>query len=219
MLDVIRPLKKGNHKVLLTEGFRKDITWWLEFLPVFNSRGIRPPQQQTVPLVTDACNQGGGMICPFDWAYVNWKLDMPSMSTSHINVKETMAVILSIYRWAPLLRGRHVVVYTDNMTTRAAVNKGISKDPRIMSHLLKIFWLRNLFNFTIKAVHIKGALNIYADSASRLHSRGHFLHWLSVCLGHVPSCTSAIWHNMCMHMSYKSLCHLFLQHQTLFSSS
>ena len=121
VLNIIKPLKKDNHKVLLTDGFRKDITWWLECLPAFNSRGIRPqqqqtvplvrgirppqqqtvplvrgirppqqqtvplvrgirpPQQQTVPLVTDACNQGGGMICPFDWAYVNWKRDMPSM--------------------------------------------------------------------------------------------------------------------------------------------
>ena len=137
---------------------------------------------------------------------------MPGIARSHINVKETMAVILAIYHWAPSWQGRHVIIYTDNITTRAAINKGISKDPLVMSHLRNVFWLGNLFNFTMSSTQIAGSLNIYAHSASRLHNKGHFLHWISVILGYVPQSARTIWLNLCRHISYHSWCQLFLQH-------
>ena len=89
-------------------------------------------------MYTDTRDQGGGMITSEDWGYVNWRIDMPSIARSHINVKETMAVILAIYRWAPSWQGRYVIIYADNITTRAAINKGISKDPLVMSHLRNV---------------------------------------------------------------------------------
>ena len=127
---------------------------------------------------------------------------MPSIARSHINVKETMAVILAIYRWAPPWQGRHIIIYTDNITTCAAINKGISKDPLVMSYLCNVFWLGNIFNFTMSSTHIAGSLNIYADSASRLHNKGHFLHWISVILVMFPS------QHALFGLTYVDICHI-----------
>ena len=212
MLDLIRLLRKAHHKVQLNNAFRQDISWWLTFLTVFNSRGIRAQRREPSAVYTYACNQGAGIITDNNWSYINWKLDMPSVSSTHINVKETMAVILAIYRYAPTWRGQHVVVYTDNITTRAAINKGISKDPLVMMYLRTVFWLRNIFNFTITGVFIPGSINILADSVSRLHNKGHFLHWMSTVFGYVPL-ESTIWSYLRFHMSYPALCYLYLQQQ------
>ena len=214
VLDLIRPLRKAHHKVQLNNAFKQDISWWLTFLTVFNSRGIRSQRCEPSSVYTDACNQGAGIITDNNWSYINWKLDMPSVSRqhTHINVKETMAVILAIYRYAPTWRGQHVVVYTDNITTRAAINKGISKDPLVMMYLRTVFWLRNIVNFTITSVFIPGSINILADSVSRLHNKGHFLHWMSIVFGYVPL-ESTIWSYLRFHMSYPALCYLYLQQQ------
>jgi len=74
---------------------REVITFWIELLQTFNSRKVRPPWRPPVIMYTDACDQGGGMITNEERGYVNWRIDMPSIARSHINVKETMAVILA----------------------------------------------------------------------------------------------------------------------------
>ena len=155
------------------------------------------------------------MITNEDWGYGNWRIDMPSVARSNINVTETMAVTLAIYGWAPSWQGCHVTIYTDNVTTRAAINKGISKDTLVMSHLHNVFWLCNTFNFTMSSTHIPGSLNIYTDSASRLHNKGHFLHWISVVLGYVPQSALTVWFNLCRHMQCHSWYHLFLKYRNL----
>ena len=124
------------------------------------------------------------MITNDHWGYVNWRIDMPNVPRSYVNVKKNpMTIILAIYRWAPSWQGRHVITYTDNTTIRAAIKKGIRKDPLVMPHLSNVFWLCNMINFTMSSTHIVGSLNIYADSASRLHNKGHILHWIAVICG------------------------------------
>jgi len=46
VLDLLRPLKKADHKIHLTNAFRGDITFWLELLQAFNSREIRRHDNQ-----------------------------------------------------------------------------------------------------------------------------------------------------------------------------
>ncbi|KAK2149183.1 hypothetical protein LSH36_463g04022 [Paralvinella palmiformis] len=67
VLDLLRPLKKADHKIHLTDAFRDDITFWLELLQTLNSSEIRPPWRAPVIMNTDACDQGGGMITNDGW--------------------------------------------------------------------------------------------------------------------------------------------------------
>jgi hypothetical protein len=49
-------------------------------------------------LQTDACLQGG----EGGFLYVNWGIDLPQFQNYHINIKETMAIVLSVIRWGHL---------------------------------------------------------------------------------------------------------------------
>jgi len=200
VLDLLRPLQKPQHKAKLSAEFYADIQWWLSCLDIFNTKPIINNFSRTIPIYTDACTQGGGILAPFDWYYIDWQLDTPKLAAEHINIKETMAVVVAILRWAPMLQNSCVTIYTDNTTTRAHINKGACCNPQLMVHLRELFWLSTLYNFEITCVHIPGSENIYADSISRLRQPGHFLHWYSVFTGgaalELPYCYSYYQHHM-----------------------
>jgi len=139
---------------------------------------------------------------------MDWELDTPRLVSQHINVKETMAVVAAIHRWAPVLQNSRVVVYTDNTTTRAHINKGACRNPQLMVHLRQLFWLSVLYNLEIVCIHIPGVDNRYADSISRLREAGHFLHWYSVFTGGMAFNTTTCFHLYQHHMSPQACKHL-----------
>ncbi len=183
VLNLIRPLRNAKDKVRLSESFRQDIIWWKENLGLCNGRALTFSFAQTVEVCTDACDNGGGMVKSDDWAYLKWQSDVPSLRREHINVKETMTIIYAVYRWVHQWSGCRVVVYTDNVAARAAINKGVSRNESIMQHLRIVFTLSTMLNFRLECRHIPGSVNIHADAVSRLHSHGHLLYWFSVMSG------------------------------------
>lgn len=58
------------------------------------------------------------------------------------------------------------------MTTVAAINRGTSRNPFLMSCLRVMFWLSACFNFYITAKFISGVSNTVADDISRAHESG-----------------------------------------------
>jgi hypothetical protein len=153
ILDTIRLLKETTHKVKLSSDFHIDIKWWLTYLPIFNSTGFNKPSRQHHIITTDSCSlAGGATLDKTDWFYLDWIIDHPAMKDQHINVKEAMMAFAAIYRWAPMLQNSSVTLYTDNIYTRAAINKGACSNPIAMFHLRCIFWLSNLFDFDLKCV-------------------------------------------------------------------
>ena len=63
------------------------------------------------------------------------------------------------------------------------VNKGTTHSKLGMAVVREIFWWPTLFNFTIRAVHIPGKLNIIADHISRLHKASSLVvlqHYLDI---------------------------------------
>lgn len=213
VLDLLRSVRRPQHKIRLGDEFKKDIHWWLTLLKISNSTPIQQRDKPIVEIVTDASQSGAGMISRTDWAYVDWKNDLPHMQSKHINVKETIAIIAAAYRWAPTWTNKHVIVYTDNMTARAAINKGRCTDKETMQHIRNLFWLSHFLNFSIHCVHIKGTDNVQADSVSRLRQKGHVLYWLSKLAN--GQCYDG--HDVCMwflgHMSVTTCAILFSQLQ------
>ncbi len=79
----------------------------------------------------------------------------------HINCLELLAVYLALGRLKGPLRGKHVLVRTDNTATVAYINHQGGLRSRRMSQLARhlLLWLR--------AIHIPGVLNRVADELSR----------------------------------------------------
>ena len=211
ILQLLRPLRRTSHKALLDSEFQNDIDWWLSYIDFFNCTHIIPVSSPPVPIFTDACQEGAGLCCPFDWAYINWRIDVPQFEAKHINVKESAAAIAAIHRWAPLLRGQRVTIYTDNITTRAAISKGRTRDPSVMDGLRSMFWTAEQYNITIECKYIAGKFNIYADAISRITQRGHLLFWLSVLAGGREYSLRDVAFWSLHHCSPYTACYLFNQ--------
>ena len=217
--DIMRPLKHSKHKVRLNPEFYADMEFWLQHLHHFNCRSFAYDSRMDISLVTDACTVGGGAtLGDFQWCYWNWQYDFPHLCESHINILETMCAVLSIYRWAPLLHHRKVILYTDNTTTKSVFSKGRCNNQYIMAHMRILFWLSNYYEFDIECHYLPGKFNVYSDSISRLHSPGHFLFWYS-CITHgAPFSPWNFAYHAASHMSNASL-HGFLSQVPMLAPS
>ena len=137
--------------------------------------------RHSIVISTDASNRGAGILLEnVDWAYVDWEIDTPQVYREHINIKESLAAIIAILRWAPLLQNRNVIILTDNVFTKSVLTRNVCRSHSLMPFLRQIFWLQNLYDFDITCHHIPGALNVYSDTLSRLRQRGHFMYWCSL---------------------------------------
>ena len=179
VLDLLRSVRRPHHKVLLHQEVKNDIQWFINILHQSNSAPIRKKFCEKTVVYTDASQKGAGIVCNEDWCYIEWETDLPHINAKHINIKETFAIIAAAYRWAPEWKDRSVVVYTDNMTARAAINKGRSTDDELSIHIRILYSMAHFYNFTIRCEHIKGSSNVLADSVSRLSERGHLMFWFS----------------------------------------
>ena len=184
LITLANSVKRPHHRIYLNLSARADLLWWTSLLPAHNCKTLFPsaiPQLPT-PVLTDASTSGGGCVWDTDWMYVNWALDHPALYPLHINYKETFAIVLAVWRWAPLWSGYRVVVKSDSQVAAALLNKGSSRCPVIMAWIRSLFWLKEYFSFSLFVEHIPGSINTLADSISRLDDVRHwpaFQAWLS----------------------------------------
>ena len=177
-------------------------------MPFFNGKFMFHRAVGWKNVYVDASMPGGGMLCDTEWMYVHWASDLPLVEEEHINVKESLIILLAVRRWSPTWVNCSVIVQGDNITARAALNKGKSHSCLAMR---EIFWLSSLFNFRIRGVHISGHLNVGADAISRLHQPGA-LSRLEACLGVASDLLMLIWPFVLMgHMSTKAFVFVFPQ--------
>ena len=168
---LISSLKSPTHKCRLGD-LQADLTWWHYWLNNGeNWRHIWPPTT-ALDVFTDACTDAGGAFCCGNLLYAHWANDVPRLTPHHINTKELAAVVMAAQAWSHVWANHHVVVFTDNRVTEAAVNNGTARNSTCL-HFLKHLAARALqFNFNISAVYIPGVDNTIADTISRLHEPG-----------------------------------------------
>lgn len=172
--DAIARLRLPWHRTRITNSIRDDIAWWTRYLTLFNGWLPMMDPRPLAPIYTDACKEAAGAVWGNSFVHVPWT-DWAGCAALHINFKETIAVEIALNEWAPLLRDHKVRVHCDNVAAVGILNKGTSRNPRVMASLRNIFWLSATFNFKLEAVHISGSKNILADTASRLHERNILL--------------------------------------------
>ena len=211
ILDLMRPLRNNRHKVRMSTSMREDLLWWNKFLSIFNGVRVIKLNSIVYSAAVDACTTGGGMSFERDWLYVNWAKDYPSLCDSHINVKEAASVLLALKRWGPQWSNSKVVIWSDNKTAVACINKGTSRSREIMSIIREIFWYRELYNITLCCNYLPGVWNVLADSISRLNEVG-MLSSLNNSLAFKVPLFNCVWPlYFALHMSYKSFLYLVPQ--------
>ena len=171
IIDLLKRLKRNHHRVSLNKDFRKDISWWINFIAVYNGVSIICDVPWSAPdcvFATDACLTGCGGVCGrsvFHAPFPDWVLQQ----FTAIHQLEFLAFLVAVRLWGALWAGLRVQVYCDNAAVVTVINSGKTSDS-LMGTILRNTWLQvSAQEFEIRAVHLPGVTNRLADYLSRWH--------------------------------------------------
>ncbi|GIQ89877.1 DNA N-6-adenine-methyltransferase, partial [Kipferlia bialata] len=100
----------------------------------------------------------------------SWRFSEPfpdSHQGAHINVLETLAIYRAFRHWRQRLRGRTVLVRSDNACAVHTLNRGGSASPRVHQVVEDVWQLAATLGCQFVCRHVAGQLNVTADVASR----------------------------------------------------
>ena len=206
IIDLLSGLKDGNPRIRLTEEFRLDVEWWLNFAQVFNGvECIIPVNDGSGPtFATDSSLKGYGIVSSDDWqaGYFNneeFPTDIGRCDPYHghwlnvvvpannINFLELVPIWLALIRFNYDWRNCHVLCMSDNTQVVSMIKAGHSINTDCMILLRRIFWICVTNNIHLTAVHISGHSNIIPDMLSRVSCNGSLSHVMAYpicCSGH-----------------------------------
>ena len=155
--------KRGSHRVQVTPACLQTLTPWSDL--AFLRAGVPLEQISRHAVVyTDASTTGWGAT--YNGHAVSGVWTGPQLQW-HINCLELLAVHLALNRLKGLLRGKHVLIQTDNTATVAYINRQGGLRSRRMSQLARhlLLWSQKFLR-SLRAVHIPGLLSRTADELS-----------------------------------------------------
>ena len=175
LIDLVIGVKKQWLHIRLSKGAKCDLKMWLVFLQDFNGCAIIPEQfwrdECDLQLFTDASGSVGyGGYFKGMWFQGKWPWGDNDTKKS-IAWLEFFPVVVSVALWGDSLKGKRILVRSDNEAVVAIINKQTSRCPDIM-RLVRFFVLQCLkLCLCISARHIPGKINDIADSLSRFQMR------------------------------------------------
>ena len=166
LLNGLRSLKRSEF-FYLNDEIKSDLQWWLVFLPQYNGVSLIPPSVYCAEtIVTDACLFGAGGVFGYECFHTTFPYHIIEDTDYHINVKEILAIIVSLPLWASQLKGHHLLIQSDNETSVQIINSRHSRSP-LLQQCLQILWLICVtHDLDLQAEHLPGFLNSYVDLLS-----------------------------------------------------
>lgn len=172
----------GRQAVLrrIPSAARKDLKWWRDLLPHHNGILIIRPSRYHWRLWTDAAGKKGigGFILPGEGPHLPSFNEVTeffsarvlfSQRNEHINVKEMIAVLVALEKWAPQLAGSHLHVFCDNTAVVSGLRRRTSRG-RLMDILRKALLVAARYDIEIDPKWIPSAENCLADALSRFET-------------------------------------------------
>jgi hypothetical protein len=185
-MNAAQKMGAGAH-VLLSPGAVEDLTWWSEAMDGWNGRPVSVPQP-VAEISTDASHIGCGVN--FRWintppgieqpevppiAMYNWAPDVASQSS---NFRELMGIYYALASYAPLIKGKSLLLLSDNVTSVAQVNKFGSCHPKLAELARAIHQIAQENGIALKATHVPGVTletsSISPDALSREREEGNW---------------------------------------------
>ena len=123
------------------------------------------PPPPSLTLTTDASRLGWGAVLPPHHTSGPWP---PQVAHLHINSLELLAVLFGLQSLEHLVKGRSVLVQSDNMTVVAYINhQGGTHSPSLCRLALELWEWCLPRQVHLSAIHIPGEENFLADFLSR----------------------------------------------------
>lgn len=174
ILEKLRESQERNVQLVLDNEFKKDLLWWEKFIERYNGISMINTEKWGAPdqiIATDACLEGLGGVSLSLGEY--WHTGIPAMykdTSVHINSLEMLAVMLALKLWGRTCTGKRILINCDNSATVHVINSGKSRDKLMLACMREIVFITALYQFEIRAIHIKGVDNRLPDCLSRWNS-------------------------------------------------
>jgi hypothetical protein len=153
-----------DHKILVRRTLLPHLLWWRNSDNISQGMLLNPPKAQCT-VTTDASLDGWGGHMEDLNVQGQWSLQESSL---HINLLELKAVFLSLKAFIHILKGKVVLVMTDNTTVMSYINKsGGTRAPQLCILAFQmLLWCKEQ-GIVLSASHIPGVENVLADKLSR----------------------------------------------------
>ena len=155
MLEKLRGIE-GNIKIEITEEMKKDMEWWISYLPQYNGISIIwlcDKWEQGRVLATDASLTGAGGTCCNEYFHHKFT-DVTLEQTNHIAQLEILAIVIALKLWRRFITKKLVQIESDNESTVWAVNLGKSRDKYMLKCIREIAWVTANCQCMVKLVHV-----------------------------------------------------------------
>ena len=163
MLDLLRSLHKLSKKSL-TVDFKRDLNWFLEFIPKFNGKAFISHHPISEEIELDASLQGLGARWVSQVYSIPIVLGYDNLSKVHL---EMLNILVAIRVWGPLWNGKAISIACDNQAMVMVLNSGKTRDLTLAAIAQNNFTAAAHFDIFLKIVHIMRVHNDIADSLSR----------------------------------------------------
>ena len=118
---------------------------------------------------TDACLTGCGGLCGDQYFHAAFP-SFVVQQTLDINCLELLTIIVALKLWGLRWSGLRLTVRCNNEVVVTVLNTGRCRNSFLNSCLRELCYLAAIHEFEIRAVHVPGVSNRYADILSRLYS-------------------------------------------------
>ncbi|KZS04664.1 Uncharacterized protein APZ42_032312, partial [Daphnia magna] len=161
-------LSDPSAKIPLDIESKSDLAWWRDNLLKVNGKPIRLSSGEfaDITIFADASLIGWGAVCDKSTAQGPWTLEE---KTLHINHLELIAALYALQCFTARASGVSVLIYSDNSTAVAYINRCGGTWSRSLSATAKsiVEWCEPR-RLSLTAVHLAGSRNMVADYQSRV---------------------------------------------------
>ncbi len=168
VFQLLRGTHSSHHHIRINRAFRSDLAWWHMFLASWNGVSLLRPERLRVANTHFYSDASGGFGCGAVWAQqwlqFRWP---PSYSDVSITPKEFIPIVMACMVWGRSWQGKVVHVHCDNAAAVAVLNAGYSRDEHLMHLVRCLSFIIAVWDISLVAYHIPGALNCVADAISR----------------------------------------------------
>lgn len=155
-----------NLPVRLSATTKDDLRWWARAVRHWQPRTLfleeRP--KPCVAVFSDASDNGWGATAHGEDTFGT---GFAQHSFSHIYPKELYAVVRAAQRWGPKWKAQRVLAFVDNKAVVDSINKHSTRCAETLPLLRQLNLLEVRHGFLLRATHISGVDNDYADALSR----------------------------------------------------
>ena len=165
---------KEDYSNYVTEEIRKDVNWWIGFLPGFDGTSIlwlEDKWDYNELMATDASLIGGGATMSNELGskeMFHCKFPQHIMeATNNIAQREMLTIVIAIKLWRKQLAGKVIRILTDSQVSMYAINRGRTKDAFMLNCIREIAWVATKEQILLRSQYIHTSVNTLPDALSR----------------------------------------------------